>query len=66
MCFLVFVLIDLNVFILRFLKVLKVFKVMVKEEEYDKEYMSVRNKNMIDIYLNFFIVKFGKKREKYK
>lgn len=46
-----FALIDLNAFISRLLKASKVLKV------------SVRNKNTTDIYLNFFIVKFGKKRE---
>lgn len=58
-----FALIDLNAFISRLLKASKVLKVMEKEEEHDKEYTSVRNKNTTDIYLNFFIVKFGKKRE---
>ena len=58
-----FALIDLNAFISRLLKASKVLKVMAKEEEHDKEYTSVRNKNTTDIYLNFFIVKFGKKRE---
>lgn len=57
-----FALIDLNAFISRLLKASKVLKVMEKEE-HDKEYTSVRNKNTTDIYLNFFIVKFGKKRE---
>lgn len=57
-----FALIDLNAFISRLLKASKVLKVMEKEE-HDKEYTSVRNKNTADIYLNFFIVKFGKKRE---
>lgn len=61
-----FALIDLNAFISRLLKASKVLKVMEKEEEHDKEYTSVRNKNTTDIYLNFFIVKFGKKREKHK
>lgn len=58
-----FALIDLNAFISRLLKASKVLKVMEKEEEHDKEYTSVRNKNTTDIYLNIFIVKFGKKRE---
>lgn len=58
-----FALIDLNSFISRLLKASKVLKVMEKEEEHDKEYTSVRNKNTTDIYLDFFIVKFGKKRE---
>ena len=58
-----FALIDLNAFISRLLSASKVLKVMEKEEEHDKEYTSVRNKNTTDIYLNFFIVKFGKKRE---